>query len=182
MVKLLNTGRIPNHQNPRHKSNEERTIRNLRLKMRGSTDPAKLPTWLLAEPKLSKDRPLFDDPMEFWRVVKMYFDWASENPLESRTSFATGAMLEQKPRPFSLRGLAAFCGTTVARLQGIRKLGDDFDSLMDMAEEAIWNQKFDYAVINVFNSSIISRDLGLTEKQEVSSALTVSLNGKDAEL
>ena len=50
-------------------------------------------------------------------------------------------------------------------------------------EEIIYNQKFEGAAVGIFNSNIIARDLGLSDKKDIDhrgSLITISVNNKEA--
>lgn len=73
-----------------------------------------------------------------------------------------------KPRAFSKRGLAVFLGIPESRLATYKKRQDPaWQEAVEMIEQAIFTQKFELAAVNVFNAGLISRDLGLVDKQQV---------------
>jgi hypothetical protein len=71
-------------------------------------------------------------------------------------------------RPYTLKGFCLYCGACEAWFKEFKRrdLSNDFIAVIHKIEDIIYNQKFEGAAIGIFNSNIIARDLGLTDKQE----------------
>ncbi|UQS95072.1 terminase small subunit [Pseudanabaena phage Pam3] len=101
-----------------------------------------------------------------------YFTWCEENPLyEAKlVSFEGVSSLEEVPkcRAFTIGGLCLFIDIDVITWRSWRSERQDLAPVQRWAEEAIRTQKFNAAAAGLLNASIIARDLGLADKQEVS--------------
>lgn len=106
-----------------------------------------------------------------------YFDWASANPLEEEKLFAYEGKVfpgtASKMRPFTLSGLSLFLGISQQSWRDWRNPGhdnyrEDLAPVIAWAETVIWTQKFEGAAAGLLNANIISRDLGLADKSELS--------------
>lgn len=96
-----------------------------------------------------------------------YFTWCEDNPLyEAKFVFSETRYLE-KPRAMTLAGLCIFLGIDRRTWNRWRKgKDDDFIAVVEWVDEVIRDQKFAGAAVNLFNSNIIMRDLGLVDKTE----------------
>lgn len=126
------------------------------------------PIWLQADPSSSKA--LFASPNDLWEAAQSYFNWAMNNPILNNIpvvfrgvrSFAT----ESKPRALSIRGFATYCGVSVKKIEKYRTM-DGFDNVMDVVDQIIYTQKFEYAAVNIMNPGLIARDLDISEKIDI---------------
>ncbi len=113
---------------------------------------------------------VFMTPQQFLNECIKYFNWAAETPLLEETIFQNKGIIiranKDKVRPFTKTGLAQFLSIPASRLEGYRARGGDWEEAVDLVEQAIYNQKFEYAAAGLMNATIIARDLGLAEKQE----------------
>ena len=141
---------------------------------------------------------LFATPDLMWKAACEYFQWCDENPffeLEQAKSISkpfkdkeTGEVVfpEQliklpKMRPYTIQGLCLYLDCNVKYFNDFEKelkdkediLSQDFSDIVTRIREIIYNQKFSGAASGFLNPSIIARDLGLSDKQE--------LTGKDGE-
>lgn len=112
----------------------------------------------------------FDSADDFRAACLDYFNWCDETPLEEENLFAykgsvTRAMAN-KPRVFTLSGLCTHVGIPRSRLRAYRERGGEWEDAVQMIDQILETQKFEYAAVNLMNASLISRDLGLTEKTE----------------
>jgi len=71
------------------------------------------------------------------------------------------------PVPFTKSGLFVFLGISPNTWENYKK-HDDFLSIITHIEQIIFTQKMEGAITGHFNANIISRDLGLVDKQGVS--------------
>jgi len=69
-------------------------------------------------------------------------------------------------RPFTIAGLNTFLDISKTTLL-LYKKDEKYTSTIERIESIIYDQKFTGATVGLFNSNIIARDLGLTDKQEV---------------
>ena len=98
-----------------------------------------------------------------------YFEWIEANPLKSiKVGFSYGVAVTHEiehPRAMTKTGLAMFLGVTDETLQDWKKTREDLKPVILWAEKCIWNQKFEAAGAGLLNANIISRELGLADKQ-----------------
>ena len=129
--------------------------------------PAGNQFWLLRSSHGRKPR--FATPEALWEAACEYFSWVEDNPLYETKAFAyqgdiTTAELPRM-RAMTLAGLYLFLdiGETTYRdyrsREGFTRVIEDIDSV-------IYSQKFAGAAADLLNANIISRDLGLKDKQE----------------
>lgn len=129
------------------------------------------------EKLLDPQKTVYLTPQDFLRAAVEYFEWAESHPLkEEVTGFYQGEVCRgdvSKVRPFTKRGLAIYLGMPVSRLESYRARGEDWEEAVEMVEQVIYTQKFENAAAGLLNSTIVSRDLGLAERNE--------LTGRDGE-
>lgn len=115
----------------------------------------------------------FASPDDLWAAACEYFEWMENRPqYETRPfQYKGNVMLKQIPkrRPFTLRGLLTYLDISIY-VWGVYKQsrGTEFAFTCEQIENIIYQQKFEGAAVDLFNASIIARDLGLKEHQEVS--------------
>jgi len=118
--------------------------------------------------------PKFESPEQLWLACCEYFTWVEENPLWEMKAFAYQGMVTQEPvmkmRAMTVSGLCLFldiCEKTWWNYSS----NEGFLQVTTRAEKTIYNQKFSGASADLLNANIIARELGLTDKKE--------LTGKD---
>jgi hypothetical protein len=117
--------------------------------------------------------PLYTDPWDLWTDCCSYFEWLEENPLMEDKTFAYEGAVSHEPvaraRVATLGGLCLHLGTSPQIWGKWRRERDDLKPVIGLVEEAIRTQKFELAAANLANAGLIARDLGLAERQEVTS-------------
>lgn len=123
---------------------------------------------------------LFASSDDLWEAACEYFEWCDEHPWAETTTKKKGlANLETSEtsstptaRPYTLSGLCIYLGCNTHYLSQFKaslpKDDEDFSSIITRIEETIYTHKFEGAAVGAFNATIISRDLGLRDKQELS--------------
>lgn len=116
--------------------------------------------------------PKFSTPQEMWDRAVEYFKWCGQHQIvEERTGFyqgeATSAFVGHK-RPMTIAGLTIFLGITRQTWLNYKQR-DEFFDVTSMIESTMFEQKFSGAATGQFNANIIARDLGLADKQDLSS-------------
>lgn len=129
---------------------------------------------------------IFDDPNKLYEACVEYFVYCEENPLvEEKVGFSKGKTCRadmNKVRAMTSSGLSIFLGITHKTLIEWKKTRDDLKPVIDWAESVIWNQKFSAAAAGLLNANIISRELGLADKQEVAvNAPQMTINPPEGE-
>jgi hypothetical protein len=127
---------------------------------------------------------IFTEPETLLQAANEYFEYIDTNPLyksEAKVvSLGQGEGSEVQivdipiKRPFTLMGLCLFLGVNrkyfidfEQSLKENNKKDNDFSQVLTYIHETIYNQKFEGAASNIFNHSIIARDLGLVDKKDL---------------
>lgn len=128
-----------------------------------------------------KAKPIFLRPLDFLDACVGYFEWAEDYPLlEEKAFHHQGVTFREdvaKVRMFSKKALASHIGIPVSRLEEYKKLNKDWKEAVEMVEDIIYTQKMENAAAGLLNSAIMTRELGLTDKQEIEAETTVSGGG-----
>ena len=127
--------------------------------------------------------PTFNNSNDLWDACVQYFIWVEENPLEEKKLFSFQGRVHSgridKIRAMTIGGLCIFLGicrntwTNYKAKEGKtdkeKRLAEDFLRVTSNVEEIITSQKFEGAAADLLNANIIARDLGLKDKQDLSS-------------
>lgn len=116
----------------------------------------------------------YTDPQELLEDCTEYFEWCENNPImESRIlNTKDGPMVKEVPRmrAYTLMGLLTFLGINADTwISQWSKPGHHLSEVTVLVEQIIRNQKFTGAAAFQLQPNLIARDLGLADKQEVSS-------------
>lgn len=133
-------------------------------------------TALKSERRVGKPK-LFTAPEHLWAVACDYFHDTSMNPYQREEFIRGGPNAGTKvfinvPRPFTWPGFERFCiqKGIIVSLSAYRNNRDEayneFIPIIDKIDMIMREQKFEGASMNIFNASIISKDLGLAEVTE----------------
>jgi len=87
-----------------------------------------------------------------------------------------------KMRAMTIGGLCLFLDVTRSTWDEWRGSRPDLSDILTRAEAVIFKQKFEGASADLLNGSIIARELGLADKQEVVGGISLTINQDDAEL
>lgn len=92
------------------------------------------------------------------QVAEEYFEHCEDNPWVVKD--------QDVPRPFTIDAFCTFAGIDEDTFDnyGTKAEYQDFFGVVRAIRRMIRSQKFEGAAVGVFNSNIIARDLGLTEK------------------
>ena len=137
---------------------------------------------------------IFATPKIMLDAAFEYFDYVESNPWESdteeykesgaKTSDNGGSVqaTETKTKktetstPFTITGLCIFLGVNTDYFNDFKKRLDlkigidkDFYEVIRQIENIIYEQKFQGAVVGAYNANIIARDLGISEKTDITS-------------
>lgn len=100
-----------------------------------------------------------------------YFAWAAGNPLKEDKVFSyEGDTFHDevtKLQAFTIIGLCLFIDITTRQWREWRTARPDLLPVIEWAEDVIRHQKFVAAAAGLLNANIISRDLGLADKTEL---------------
>ena len=118
-------------------------------------------------------KPTFANPEALWDACVQYFDWVAAHPLMEAQAFAyQGEITENnlpKMRAMTIGGLCIFLDIAHVTWREYYKKGGDFTKVCSQAEEIIKEQKFTGAAAGLLNHAIIARDLGLVDRQDLTS-------------
>ena len=124
--------------------------------------------------------PKFETAEDLQAACVQYFEWNEANPLisaEKVTFQGKGSTFDvPKMRAMSIAGLCNFIGVCNRvwyewKNKGHSNYRSDLTQVMQWAEGVMRQQKFEGASADLLNANIIARDLGLSDKKE--------LTGKD---
>lgn len=118
-------------------------------------------------------KPVFESADQLWSACCEYFEWVESTPLWETKAFAyQGAVTQEtipKMRAMTIGGLCLFLDIDRSTWADYRTK-EGFSAICRLAEETIYQQKFQGAAAELLNPSIIARDLGLADKKELGNA------------
>jgi len=109
---------------------------------------------------------VFDSPEKLWNAFIEYVEWSKAHPLVN-----PGNHKDKRMRVLTIPAFCIYVGVSSDYLKafknGERKNKDAYMPVIRMIEEATNGQAFGGASSGFFNANIISRHLGLVDKQDV---------------
>lgn len=114
---------------------------------------------------------VYDSPETLEDSCNAYFEWCSNNPW-MRSELIRGGDLAGKiievpiQRPYTVIALCFHIGVATKTWYNYEK-DPEFLHITTHVHEKIRNQKLEGAIVGIFNSNIIARDLGLADNQNV---------------
>lgn len=132
--------------------------------------------WWMNRAKHGRDR-IFATPADLWEAACQYFIFTDQRKW-NRVDYKgknTERIEIPTDTPYTITGLCLFLGVSKAFFRQFRAscaqnpnpLMNDFSSVIEAIDNIIYTQKFEGAATGAFNANIISRDLGLIDKQSV---------------
>jgi len=116
----------------------------------------------------------YETPDDLWKACCRYFLYVEKNPIREQKVFCSNGVVKKttvtKMRAMTLAGLRLRLGLSESGYKEYRKR-DDFLWVTGAVDDILYSQKFEGAAAGILNANIIARDLGLTDKSE--------LTGKD---
>lgn len=113
----------------------------------------------------------FVDAQDLWDAASEYFEWVQNHPLYSTHTFKihSKVVTQDVPydRPFTVNGLCLYLGISNTTLNEYYRR-EDFQETVEMIYQVISTQKYEGAVVGIFNPMIIARDLKMKDGTEVS--------------
>ncbi|MCD6012894.1 MAG: packaging protein [Flavipsychrobacter sp.] len=113
---------------------------------------------------------LFKDPQLLWEQACEYFeatdsrkwvkdDWVGKDAIKVERKNET---------PYTKSGLALYLDCDWRTIEALKEdTNKDFLHIITRIEQIIYTQKIEGASVGAFNPSIVARELGLAEKQEI---------------
>ena len=119
-------------------------------------------------------KPKFENPEDLWSACVEYFNWVDENPLykDQLVTFQGAATHEPvaQMRAMTIAGLCLFLDVSRDTWSDWKSNRTDLSDIISRAEAVIYQQKFSGAAADLLNASIIARELGLADKQDLTSS------------
>ena len=111
---------------------------------------------------------IFSSPEILWEACKEYFEATVNRPwIKKDWVGKDGIQVDRETTPpFTIHTLCLFLDISLQTWADYRKR-KDFVEVVTRVETIIYSQKFEGATVGAFNSNIIARDLGLTDKREI---------------
>lgn len=142
------------------------------------TDEAKKDRWFLAGvvnplENLRPGRPKrWTKPEDLYADLVKYFEWCDDNPLEEEVIgwYQGEATVEIKHlrRVYTISGILRFLVMSRSQWNDYKRMDGGYSEVIAWADEVIWSQKFEGAAVGQFNPMLISRDLGIADRSEIS--------------
>ncbi|MCP4182909.1 MAG: DNA-packaging protein [Hyphomicrobiales bacterium] len=115
--------------------------------------------------------PKFDAADELWTAAQEYFEWVEDHPLWQEKGFSYQGKISiekfSKMRAMSVGGLCLFLGISQEAFEQFG-VEIEFCVVAKRIKDVIVEQKFAGAAAELLNSALITRDLGLSDKKELS--------------
>lgn len=118
---------------------------------------------------------LFESPLTLLKEAQNYITLVEENPLY-KSEWREGGLVDiPVKRVVTLTGFCCYLDVELSWWRGFKltkafEKDKGFGTVMEKIENSFYSQKFEGAASGFFNASIIARDLGLVDKQDVTSA------------
>lgn len=121
-------------------------------------------------------RPFKFTPESLELAWQQYFAWCDENPwLKHEQTKGGGLVAIPTSRPYTEAGFCAFHDLGINYItqlwEAIKDREDDeskrFSLVITRARAKCYAQKFEGAAVGAFNANIISRDLGMIDKKDI---------------
>ncbi len=132
-----------------------------------------------ARAKHGRDK-IFKTPELMLEAAFDYFKWVEDNPL-TKAIIYQGEVCdkpEKLMRAMTIKGLCIYWGVNTFYLNDFtgnlnleKEVDKDFSQVINTIKEIIETQKFEGASAGLLNPNIIARDLGLTDKKELSGSV-----------
>lgn len=112
-------------------------------------------------------------PEALWEKAIAYFEWVEANPLKEQKAFSSGLVLDvDKQRAMTIQGFCVYANINPGTFYNY-ETNEAYFEIIARIRNVIYTQKFEGAAAGLLESNIISRELGLTDKKDVTT------NGKD---
>lgn len=118
-------------------------------------------------------KPIFASADDLWTACEEYFEWVDENPLYEDKIISFQGVATHVPtakmRAMTIAGLCLFLDIS-QQAWSEYKSRDGFGEVTKQVDDTIRTQKFAGAAADLLNANIIARDLGLSDKTELTGA------------
>ena len=112
---------------------------------------------------------LWENPQLLWDACTEYFEATDARKWKKVEFNGKDAIKCEVPTdtPYTLTGLFVFLDSN-HQTWNLYREREDFVAVVTRVEQIIYTQKFEGAAVGAFNSNIIARELGLTDKKDIS--------------
>lgn len=130
-------------------------------------------------------RPLKYTPAKLQEKFVEYVQWCKDNPIVLGTKVSNTSVegipygsvtTEEKPRLVSIGGFLVYIGATRSWWGELDRAKQDFSAVKDLIRGFCEEYQKEMAAANIFNANIISRLLGLADKQQVEATAPINLS------
>lgn len=114
----------------------------------------------------------FASPEQLWEAACEYFAYCDRTPWKVIKNKTKGEIKEKEEsptqRPYSLTGLMAYLDVSSSYWRKFKEgANEDFFTVITRIENVIRTQQLESAIVGSFNPNIVSRIIGLSDKQKV---------------
>ena len=114
---------------------------------------------------------MYPDPDLLEEKFEAYQEWCEKNPIKRPVLFRSGIMAgltreDKTPRPVTLRGFCLYCGFSKKAWDQQFKAEDIYDDVVNYIEDSIFEQQANGAAVNMYNSNVVLKRLGVADKIE----------------
>lgn len=112
------------------------------------------------------------EPQQLWDESIKYFEWCNENPWMKKETTNKGDRKEVKEmptqRPYTIQGLCRFLNITAQTFENYSnaKGYETYFEITRAIRDVIQNNQLEGAIVGTYQSNIIARMLGLSDKVE----------------
>jgi len=112
---------------------------------------------------------IFATPELLWDAAVEYFEYTDTrvwNKIDFKGKNVEEVLIPTSA-PYTITGLCIFLDVNLAYFRQFKSDNKDFSTIISKIEEIIYTQKFEGATVGTYNSNIIARDLGLSDKTDI---------------
>lgn len=131
--------------------------------------------WMAKISPKTKDLPLRWQPKIFVERFIEYLYWCEKNPIKKTKVLNDGTIVDyEAPRAPLKKGFEAYVGrpelikaTKNTKNYKSGPQAEEYQAVIGWIQNILFEQKFTGAAVGVYNASLISKELGLVERQEI---------------
>jgi len=141
--------------------------------------PVDADIWKNADKKIRMGAPIkFKDGIELWDACVGYFEWVRDNPLWGQKIQQGVVVPDRIMRAMTLMGLCNHIGIHHDTWYNWKEKRPDLSETLKTVDSIIYQQKVELAAAGKINPQFIGKELGLVDKQEVTSTVNALVTSK----